>query len=129
MGRGGRNASINAVATVLMEASAFKIRRKRNKGPPVLGNQQHAANEGEVSENDANASEEEEEEEAFAGTELQVDQDNFIMAEDLALGLAEGTQEYAKRIDADVRTWALYLGCERDMVDDYFDNPPVRKCT
>lgn len=105
MGRAGRSRRICAEATMIVPKSSFEIKGGNNRGKQEDGNKdrQDSEVEGELS-----------------GEELEDDED-----EDLGDHSAtDGEVQYRKKIEGNVRAWLVTTGCRRDILDEYYDNPP-----
>ena len=100
-GRAGRSPDIDARAILLVEKSMFQWRKKRKK-------RGQESDDSEESGSDVGEEESEEEEE----DEIGADSSNM---------------EYGKKVEPELRLWIECANCRRDVADEYFNNPPVRK--
>jgi bloom syndrome protein len=44
------------------------------------------------------------------------------------VGLDSEKMEWGKKVEPELRQWIECEECRRDVADEYFNNPPVRKC-
>ncbi|KIM73718.1 hypothetical protein PILCRDRAFT_15010 [Piloderma croceum F 1598] len=100
-GRAGCSPDINARAILLVEKSMFQWRKKHKK-------RGQESDDSEESGSDIGEEESEEEEE----DEIGADSSNM---------------EYGKKVEPELQLWIECANCWRDVADEYFNNPPVRK--
>ncbi|THV04363.1 P-loop containing nucleoside triphosphate hydrolase protein [Dendrothele bispora CBS 962.96] len=120
LGRIGRDPTIEATAIILVEKSMFKeVKKSRNSSnKEVVDLEIELDGQDEVSESGDDAIE------AERGNDTEVieqenEQTNRVLMESGGLG----GKTFLKSVDPDVRVLVLMHSCERDISDEYFDNP------
>jgi hypothetical protein len=97
-GRAGRSPDINARAILLAEKSMFQWRKKRCRKILV--------DDGDSESDDSQSDEDD------SGVEVGRDSDKM---------------EWGKKVEPELRRWIETEHCRRDVADEYFNNPPLRK--
>ncbi|KAF9033337.1 P-loop containing nucleoside triphosphate hydrolase protein [Panaeolus papilionaceus] len=105
-GRAGRSSDIKASAIMLAEESVFKAKGSKKKSP-------------EASLQSPVADDEDMDEPMDEGSEYE-DNVDVLRNEGEELG-------WVKTVDPDLRRWLEARGCRRDILDEFFGNPPERK--
>jgi bloom syndrome protein len=61
------------------------------------------------------------------GDESESSDEDEEESEEEEVGVDSEKMEWGKAVEPELRRWIECKGCRRDVADEYFNNPPVRK--